>query len=132
MGLDPAIQGETISVHQAYSAVPAGASGARYSFTRLVVQVATPVPKKSASSLSIRGVFRDELAYSLSQNRTDQNVRVKDDGALGHRRFSAHTMQVGPGHSRGLAGWPPLLGPSFAGSLELRRDGLDVDRFGRQ
>ena len=37
-------------LRQDCSAVPAGASGARYSFTRLVVNVATPVPKKSASA----------------------------------------------------------------------------------
>lgn len=75
----------------------------------------------------VGGMFRDELAHSLSQNGTDQNVRVKDDGALCHHRLFAQTIRVGPGYSRGFAGRPLSFSSSFASSLELRCNGIDVD-----
>ena len=37
--------------HDYWPSKSSGSSGSRYSLTRLVVQVATPVPKKSASSV---------------------------------------------------------------------------------
>ena len=50
----------------------------------------------------VGSMFRDELAHSLSQNGTDQNVRVKDDGALGHHRLGARTPAVMNGRGRTL------------------------------